>query len=95
MLDFHLIKDNESIHSDHTFKYVNGIEIKAFAELQRREHIEERFDYYSDFRWSTEQVKQKLEAMSRLPNLTEAELKLQAILETAQGQGCGLVAFCD
>jgi hypothetical protein len=102
MLDFYLIKDATSTSNHGLSKedYAGGINDSEFDYLQNIHIIEDWLDYYQDFRWTNEQVNQKL---SRLLDYLNAQkepgkspqLAILAILEKARQSECGLVAYAD
>lgn len=106
MLDFYLIKDESKkpSHPEQTkLIYAGGLELEAFDELQRKNIIESCFDYWSDFRWSSEYVQQKVESLVvKYPDVQENTMKtktpeamLFTILEKAVRENYGLIAYCD
>jgi hypothetical protein len=106
MLDFYLIKDDVSRPGAPELKaleYAGGLEVEVFEELQDKHIIAKQLSYWTDFRWSSQDVKQKFERLiennkdlreNRL-GLESAETKLFAILEKAVWAQYGLIAIAD
>ncbi|MET4073088.1 hypothetical protein [Hymenobacter sp. UYCo722] len=61
MLDFSFINDEQPAHS-RQLSYAGGIEYEKFVKAQELKIVEIHLDYYGKFRWSSLQIKQKLEA---------------------------------
>ncbi|MBD0296596.1 MAG: hypothetical protein ICV84_15590 [Flavisolibacter sp.] len=103
MLDFYLVKDESpSPKSSAGLELAGRLSEPAFEELQSQQVIESRFDYYTDFRWSSHQVRQKVDALMKRqsdprkqPNQSDSEAILLTILEKAVGNQSGLVAYAD
>jgi hypothetical protein len=106
MLDFYLIDDEQakpSYPEQTNLEYAGGINLATFEELQRLRFIEDRFDFWTDYRWSNQQVKQKSDVLIKdYPDLPENRYKpekpektLWMILEKAVRTGQGLIAFAD
>jgi len=99
MLDFHIIRDNESrgSHTAATHNYVGGIDYEEFVFWQDNLVFENHLDYYADFLFTSEEVVTKL----NLAILTAEKIKLPVhfslirILSDAKSQGAGLMAYCD
>lgn len=94
MLDFYLIKDTTSKPNNGTsdLDYLGGIDYDEFEQLQDEKVIEGHLDYYKDFRWTSEQVATKSEALAK----SKAKgYKLAEILTKAREQNCGVIAYCD
>ncbi len=106
MLDFYLIKDEVSRPGALELKaleYAGGLEVEVFEELQNRNIIDKQLSYWTDFRWSSQDVKQKFEWLiqnnsnlrENRPEVESVETKLFAILEKAVWVQYGLIAIAD
>jgi hypothetical protein len=106
MLDFYIINDDtskpdypEQIH----LQLAGSINADTFEHLQAVKIIEDRYDYYKDFRFSSVQVKQKYELiLSSNSGLRDNYKKIKTpegimldILKIAISMNCGLIAYCD
>lgn len=61
MLDFYIIKDDQakpSSRKQESLEFVGGLDEVVFKNLQKRGIINDRFDYYSDFRLATPLIRQ-------------------------------------
>lgn len=96
MLDFYLIKD-EQTKPDYPEKanleFVGGIDYKTYESLVNKEIIDKRFDFYSDFRWNSQIIKQIMEK-KREKQDSDFE-KLKNILRKAIVKKSGIIAYCD
>lgn len=105
MLDFYTIPDemdkpgwpakNELIRID-------GLSLKDFDDLIKKKLIADRFDFWTDFRWSKSMVTAMYNVLlQKYPALRENKLKIKAvnklftILDTAVKENVGLIAYCD
>jgi hypothetical protein len=106
MLDFYLIDDQQAkpeYPEQTNLEYAGGINLATFEELQRQRFIEDRFDFWTDFRWSSQQIKQKADLLiKKYPELRDNRDKtekpekiLWLILEKAVRTGNGLIGFAD
>jgi hypothetical protein len=103
MLYFYLIKDDSpSPKTSAGLKLAGRLSEQAFEDLQSQHIIESQFDYYRDFRWSSQQVRQKINALKRRlallqnqSNKDNSEVILLTILEAAAGKQSGLIAYAD
>lgn len=98
MLDFYFISDTQPFKPDDntTLEAAGGIELEVFERLQRKGIIDGRFDYFSDFRWSTVLVKQLIENAEAEKFIADTDVKqLLRILLPARHRGLGLVALSD
>lgn len=98
MLDFYLIKDEQSKpnYPEHVgLEYVFGLDSRTFDNLVKKEIIDARFDYYSDFRWSKELVEQINSKVVKIKNSGSDIDKLNVILKKAMESKSGVIAYCD
>ena len=96
MLDFYLINDEQSHSSKNAgFEFAGRLNEQTFEDLQQKKIIEERFNYYRDFRWSSGQVKQKFTQLKKQPTKEKSVVTFLAILEKAVSQKSGLMAYAD
>ena len=92
MLDFNFIRDEQPMHSKQV-SFAGGIEWEEFEKAQAANIIESHHDFYGDFRWSSQNVKQKKAMLT--PAITAEVSNLAAILKQAFAGNFGLVAFGD
>ncbi|WP_378173242.1 hypothetical protein [Aquimarina sp. SS2-1] len=72
MLDFYLINDEQpkpSYPEQANLEFISGLNSKTFESLKEKEIIDSRFDYYSDFRWNFQLVKQISKKVTKKKNL--------------------------
>ena len=96
MLDFYLIKDEQKkpdYPEQENLEFVSGIDYKTYERLIHKEIIDNRFDYYSDFRWNSQMIKQIMDKMREKKD-SDFE-KLNDILIKATETNNGLIAYCD
>ena len=96
MLDFYLIKDEQKkpdYPEQENLEFVSGIDYETYERLIIKGMIDKRFDYYSDFRWNNQMVKQIMNKKGKERN-SDFE-KLSDILKKAIEKNCGLIAYCD
>lgn len=97
MLDFYLI-DDEYIKPNYPkeLTFAGGLENQTFENLQRKNVIDSRFDYYSDFRWGTTLIKQVLENIIKRDLQADTDVQqLVKLLEIAAKNKNGLIAYAD
>ena len=98
MLDFYLIKDNQSKPNSPEqadLIYLSGVDETSFNKLIEKGIIDARFDYYSDFRWSTKMI-QQMHSKIMESNLIGNEIDvLKKILDRAILCNEGIIAYCD
>jgi len=98
MLDFYLIQDSQNPSSKGlVLDHAGGIEDDLFFQLQAEGIIEPWFDYYSKFRWGSENVAQMLLKLqqSRMADLQKERKVFTAILHKAVDAHCGLMGYGD
>lgn len=99
MLDFYLIKDDQSKPNNprnNGLKRIGGLDENTFEDLQHKEIIDRRFDYYSNFRWDTTVIRQLNETIKQKhPNLDNNIKQLLELLEKASNVQCGIIAYGD
>jgi len=97
MLDFYLISDSERSklgEEPDPLSYVGSLALNRYTRLVKKGVIDERFDYFSDFRWEMEMVLQIDAKTARFAGDTDVD-QLNTILKKAMSQNCGLMAICD
>lgn len=97
MLDFYLISDDiedPEFPEQIGLLLAGGLDDKTFTDLKLRRIIEENYNFYSDFRWTKETVKQKYD-LTKLISHDSSVKKMIDILSKAVEQERGLIAFCD
>lgn len=106
MLDFYLIKDQDSVNSvstDADSELVGTLSEEAFKTLQSQGIIESKYDYWANFRWPCDEVKFMFEMLlEKYPLLRNANetvdsqaLELFTLLNKAVWKNYGLAAFSD
>lgn len=97
MLDFYFIAD-ETIkpYSPSGLEIAGALDDKTFANLQKKGIIDDRFDFYSDFRWNEALLKQMRERIVQKQLHTDTDVvKLLRLIDTAIKNQNGLIAFGD
>jgi hypothetical protein len=98
MLDFYLIHDSQNPSSKGlVLEHAGGMEDDLFFQLQAEGIIEPWFDYYSKFRWGSENVAHMLLKLrqSKTATLQEERKAFTAILNKAADAHCGLMGYGD
>jgi hypothetical protein len=99
MLDFYLIADSESkpnAPGQRSLEFAGRLDDKTFDNLRRKNIVDTRFDYYSDFRWGTQMVQQMLQEISKRKIQSDTDVtELIRLLEIARERKCGLIAYGD
>lgn len=99
MLDFYLIADHQS-HSNNPEKaglvLAGSLESDVFDRLKKIQIIGERFEYYTDFRWSRTIILQLLTTIKKrqIESSTDVQ-KLIRLLDLADQNNSGLLACAD
>lgn len=94
MLDFYLVEgDVLSHHKLFKKERLGAIDYAEFDELQKKMIIEPHLDYYTDFRWTNEQVNSKLKALMTDPHFRD--YKLTKVLVKASELKGGIIANAD
>nr|WKN34123.1 hypothetical protein K4G66_17230 [Tunicatimonas sp. TK19036] len=99
MLDFYLIRDDlpKSEYPEQVeLEFAGGLDYKSFDNLRDRGIIADRFDYYTDFRWGTDLIRQINEQTNQKPSESDSDVKqLLDLLNQAIQKESGLIAYCD
>ena len=99
MLDFYLINDDQTKPNSPDqldLKFVGGLDDKTFENLQSKNIIDTRFDYYKDFRWTQSIIKQLREAISKKQMQADTDIQqLIKLLDLADKNKSGLIAYAD
>lgn len=96
MLDFYLIKEEQpkpDYPEQVDLDFVGGIDYKTYERLINKDIIDNRFDYYSDFRWNVQMINQIMDKKGEQQD-PDFE-KLNNILRKAIESNSGLIAYCD
>jgi hypothetical protein len=98
MLDFYLLADEKKApnYPEQTGVNIIGqIDQQTFERLKLKKIIPERFDYHSDFRWDKDLIQQigKNIQKQAIPD-SDVNTLLQ-MLDAAQAQDSGLIAYAD
>lgn len=99
MLDFYTIEDDRpkpNYPAQQNLKYVGGLDNKTFHNLQQKGIIDDRFDYYSDFRLGTQviaEIRKRIET-KKMEKDSDVQLLLN-LLEIAEQENSGLIAYGD
>ncbi|BDD00833.1 hypothetical protein [Persicobacter psychrovividus] len=98
MLNFFVIADEDAKPTPaqlHDMPHVGEIDDKTFFHLMQLGIIDSRFNYYSDFRWSTDTIAQVFRKISGADNDDPCVEKLLTILIEAKSAKKGLIAVGD
>lgn len=99
MLDFYIINDEQSspgYPENQGFHSIGGLSNKIFESLQIKGLIDERFDYYCDFRWGSSLIKQMRQNILKKQLQRDDDVKaLMKLLDAAIIMQCGLIAYAD
>ena len=106
MLDFYLIKDQDSANSiakDTDFELAGTLSEEAFNTLQNQGIIASKYDYWADFRWPYDEVNVMFEMLlKKYPLLRTANevsnsqaSELFTLLNKAVWKNYGLASFAD
>jgi hypothetical protein len=99
MLDFYIIEDEKSKPSDpgqSNLTYAGGLDDKTFDRLQRKGIIDDRFDYYSGFRWGTQLIGPIRQTIKNKKMEKDSDVQALIILLDIAGQeSSGLIAYGD
>jgi len=72
------------------------LDYKTFENLQKTGVIESNYDYYTDFRWDTVNIKQMCDKIKHNQRLYHLDIeKLLVILNRARSLNMGLLAYAD
>jgi hypothetical protein len=99
MLDFYLIADEETkpaYPEKIGLVFAGSMDDGTFERLKRKQVIDERFEYYTDFRWSralTMQMRSNI--MQRQLQADSDVQKLLLLLDLAGQHDSGLIAYAD
>lgn len=98
MLDFYFIAD-ETVKPDNgpsELDFAGALDDKTFANLQKKGIIDNRFDYYSDFRWSEVILNQIRERIDQKQLYADTDVvKLLQLINAAREKKSGLIAYGD
>lgn len=97
MLDFYIIADDQPRPANiEVLEYAGGLDSDVFKRLQNKGIIDQRFNYYSDFRWGTDIIVQISRAVTikKIESDTDVS-QLLTLLNIAQARNSGLMAFGD
>lgn len=99
MLDFYIINDNQSspaFPEQLGLEFVGGLNDIIFENLQNKEIIDTRFDYYSDFRLDVLQIRKIRQNIIQKKLQNDSDVKsLIYLLDFADNKQSGLIAFGD
>ncbi|MBI3234744.1 MAG: hypothetical protein HYZ42_12025 [Bacteroidetes bacterium] len=99
MLDFYLINEDKPKPSSPELgklTFIGGLDTQTFDNLKKKGIIDERFEYYCDFRWGILQIKQMKQIINQKHLQVDADVfKILYILDTAEQAKCGLIAYGD
>jgi hypothetical protein len=99
MLDFYIIEDDKPKPRDPeqmSLTHAGGLDDKTFHNLQKKGIIDQRFDFYSDFRWGTQLVSQMQQTIQRKNMGGDTDVqKLVLLLDLAGQKESGLIAYGD
>nr|WP_199079621.1 hypothetical protein [Pedobacter sp. ASV19] len=98
MLDFYLLPDEKNVpnYPEETGGNVIGqINQQTFERLKLKKIIPERFDYHSDFRWDKDLIKEIRKNIQKQAIPDSDVSPLLQMLDAAQTQDSGLIAYAD
>lgn len=99
MLDFYTIKDdqaNSSYPEEAGLEFAGDLDDITFDLLQNKGVIDQRFDYYSDFRWGTALIQQMQQYILQKQLQSDSDVKkLLLLLDAAEREQSGLAAYGD
>lgn len=99
MLDFYIIEDDKPKPNDpgqSHLTYAGSLDDKTFDNLQKKGIIDDRFDYYSDFRWGTQLIGQVRKTIQNKSMEKDSDVQLLLkLLDIAGRQNNGLIAYGD
>ena len=99
MLDFYLIQDNQSkpnFPEQVDLEFIGGLDGRTFENLKNKGIIDDRFYYYSDFRWGTSTIQQISDKVNLVGLEKDNDIKILAnLLERARLKNSGLIAYGD
>ena len=97
MLDFYIISDSEGKPKPDKLdklNYAGGLESDIFDRLVRKGIIDSKFDFYSDFRWSNQLVKQ-IDSKTKEFTTDSDITALKTIINKAINSDSGLISCGD
>ncbi len=99
MLNFYIIKDDQAkpnYPEQLGLEFVGGLDDNTFDNLHNKGIIDKRFDYYSDFRLETVQIKQiRQTIIQKQLQADDGVKKLTQLFDTADKKQSGLIAYGD
>ena len=98
MLHFYSLADDQSMPSypkEGEHKLLGSLDDQIFERLKVKKIIPERFDYYSDFRWSIALIQQIRVNILNHPRSDSDVQSLLSLLHIANSHDSGLVAYAD
>jgi len=98
MLDFYLISDSELTPKPDKLdelEYLGGLHEDVYGRLIKKGIIENRYDYYSDFRWTSNDVKLIVERFKNISSHDSDVRLLKKITEKAIKSSFGIITLCD
>ncbi len=97
MIDFYVIADNEQKPNPKNIdklEYAGGIESDIYERLIKKGIIDSRFDFYSDFRWGNQLVRQLDSKTEKIGSDSDISA-LKRIIDKALNSESGLIAYGD
>ena len=99
MLDFYIIEDDEPKPNDPgrgSLIYAGGLDDMTFDNLQRKGIIDDKFDFYSNFRWGTSLIAQIRQTIQKKNMESDSDVRaLVVLLDLAERHESGLIAYGD
>lgn len=99
MLDFYFIKDDQSTPSFPEklgLKFAGDLDDRTFYNLQNKGIIDKKLDYYSDFRLDRMTIEKMSQNILIKDLQSDSDVKkLSQLLETAEREKSGLIAYGD
>ncbi|QCK15806.1 hypothetical protein [Mangrovivirga cuniculi] len=97
MLEFYKIADSENRNNQNHLKdsmFAGEIEHDVFNRLVKKGIIDKRFDYFTDFRWGSDVIKQIKNKLTNFENDSDIII-LARIVNVIKEDDYGLIGYCD
>lgn len=99
MLDFYLLRDDHpkpEYPEQAELEFAGGLDYKSFENLRAKGLIADQFDYYTDFRWGMDLIRQIDKQIDKKSGESDSDVKqLIDLLNQALQKESGLIAYCD
>lgn len=98
MLDFYLISDSEPTPKPDKLgelEYLGGLNENVYSRLIKKGMIDKRYDYDSDFRWTSKDVKLIVRRFKNISSHDSDIIPLKKLTEKAINTNYGIITLCD